>query len=68
MPPKGAEQPLPEQRKQLRAWVESYLHLEALASAGDPGPVVLRRLNNAEYNWTIRDLTESTWIRRGNFR
>ena len=57
MPPKGAKQPLPQQRKELREWVESYLHLEALANAGDPGPVVLRRLNNAEYNWTIRDLT-----------
>lgn len=57
MPPKGAKQPRPEQRKQLRDWVERYLRLEALANAGDPGPVVLRRLNNAEYNWTIRDLT-----------
>ena len=30
---------------------------EAAASAGDPGPVVLRRLNNAQYTYTIRDLT-----------
>src|SRR6476469_1183934 len=29
----------------------------ALAGAGDPGPVVLRRLSNAEYTYTIRDLT-----------
>ena len=29
----------------------------ALASAGDPGPVVLRRLSNVEYTYTIRDLT-----------
>src|SRR6185436_4302548 len=27
------------------------------ARAGDPGPVVLRRLSNAEYTYTIRDLT-----------
>ncbi len=26
-------------------------------SAGDPGPVILRRLSNAEYNYTIADLT-----------
>jgi hypothetical protein len=26
-------------------------------NAGDPGPVVLRRLNNAEYTYTVRDLT-----------
>src|SRR5206468_12445112 len=30
---------------------------EAYANAGDPGPVVLRRLNNAEYTYTVRDLT-----------
>src|SRR5437870_13694870 len=29
----------------------------ALAHAGDPGPVVLRRLSNAEYTYTLRDLT-----------
>ena len=33
------------------------LGLFALANAGDPGPVVLRRLSNAEYTYTIRDLT-----------
>ena len=47
----------PSSGKQLRGWVERYLHAEALASAGDPGPVVLRRLSNAEYTYTIRDLT-----------
>ena len=57
MPPKNSKQPSSEQRKTLRAWVERYLHAEALANAGDPGPVVLRRLNNAEYTYTIRDLT-----------
>src|SRR5206468_2889869 len=30
---------------------------EARKSAGDPGPVPARRLSNAEYNYTIRDLT-----------
>ena len=54
---KSAKQPAPERRKELRGWVERYLHAEALAHAGDPGPVVLRRLNNAEYTYTIRDLT-----------
>ena len=58
MPPKDAKQPSPEQRKELRAWIEKYLHAEATASAGDPGPVVLRRLSNAEYTYTIRDLTQ----------
>ncbi len=57
MPPKKAAQPAPEVRKRLRAWVADYLHAEALASAGDPGPVLLRRLNNAEYTYTMLDLT-----------
>jgi hypothetical protein len=57
MPPEKSRRPSAEQRKQLRGWVERYLHAEALANAGDPGPVVLRRLSNAEYTYTIRDLT-----------
>ena len=57
MPPESARPPSSEQRKTLRGWIERYLHAEALANAGDPGPVVLRRLNNAEYTYTIRDLT-----------
>ena len=57
MPPEDSEQIPAEQRKQLRGWVRGYLNAEARARAGDPGPVVLRRLNNAEYTYTIRDLT-----------
>ena len=57
MPPEFARQPAPGQRRQLRDWVDRYLQAESLANAGDPGPVVLRRLNNAEYTYTIRDLT-----------
>jgi hypothetical protein len=33
------------------------LDAEARARAGDPGLVPLRRLSNAEYDATIRDLT-----------
>ena len=57
MPPEDSEQPSPEQRKQLRTWIERYLHAESLANAGDPGLVVMRRLNNAEYTYTVRALT-----------
>ncbi len=57
MPPKGMPQPVPDQRTQLLAWVNGALKVAARAHAGDPGPVVLRRLNNAEYTFTIRDLT-----------
>ena len=57
MPPQDARQPAADERKRLRAWVERYLDAEAQANAGDPGPVVVRRLNYAEYNYTVRDLT-----------
>src|SRR5438876_10108339 len=57
MPPKEKPQPSSKQREQLLAWVNSVLDEVALAQAGDPGPVVLRRLSNAEYTYTIRDLT-----------
>jgi hypothetical protein len=57
MPPKEKPQPTEAQREQLLAWIETVLNEVALARAGDPGPVVLRRLSNAEYTYTIRDLT-----------
>jgi hypothetical protein len=57
MPPKDARQPTDEQRAALRGWVRRHLQAEARKNAGDPGPVVLRRLSNAEYTATVRDLT-----------
>src|SRR5262245_41651918 len=57
MPPKDAKQPSDDERNRLRTWVKTFLKAEARASAGDPGPVVLRRLNTVEYTDTIADLT-----------
>jgi len=57
MPPREKPQPTLGEREQLLAWVETALDEAAHARAGDPGPVVLRRLNNAEYTFTVRDLT-----------
>ena len=57
MPPKKAPQPTDAERARLRGWVHDYLTIEARAHAGDPGRVVLRRLSNAEYTYTLRDLT-----------
>jgi hypothetical protein len=56
MPPEEAEQPSAHQRRRLERWVGAYLSLEARRHAGDPGRVILRRLNNAEYTYTLRDL------------
>src|SRR5437899_879163 len=57
MPPKDKPQPTAEERQRLIDGVNAMLDEVALVRAGDPGPVVLRRLNNAEYTFTIRDLT-----------
>jgi mono/diheme cytochrome c family protein len=58
MPPKDAPQPSEAERKQLLDWIKAALDSEAAARAGDPGPVTLRRLSNAEYDNAIRDLTD----------
>src|SRR5262245_44718192 len=57
MPPKERPQPTEAEKKQLLAWVRGFLDAEAKARSGDPGHVPLRRLSNAEYDYTIRDLT-----------
>lgn len=57
MPPPESDQPADEERRALADWLRAFLAAEARAHAGDPGRVVLRRLNNAEYTHTIRDLT-----------
>lgn len=57
MPPKDSSQPTDDERVRLQTWVRDFLTGEAKAHAGDPGPVVLRRLNNEEYNYAVRDLT-----------
>ncbi|MCC9601324.1 DUF1592 domain-containing protein [Stieleria sp. JC731] len=57
MPPKDAEPLSDDEHRLLLSWVEQYLRSAAKANAGDPGPVMLRRLNNEEYRYTIGDLT-----------
>ncbi|MEX2138403.1 MAG: DUF1592 domain-containing protein [Pirellulales bacterium] len=58
MPPEDARhKPTEDERTRLRQWVRGFLTVEAKARAGDPGRVILRRLSNAEYTYTLRDLT-----------
>jgi hypothetical protein len=57
MPPPQAKQPAPEARQAVIGWIDAVLKNEARKNAGDPGLVLARRLSNAEYNYTIRDLT-----------
>lgn len=56
-PPSSAAQPTLEERRAVIAWVDAMRKAEARRNAGDPGLVLARRLSNAEYNNTIRDLT-----------
>lgn len=58
MPPDDAErQPPTAERQSVMAWIEQVLHHASAQDAGDPGIVLVRRLSNAEYDHTIRDLT-----------
>jgi len=58
MPPaKSKQQPSEEIRKGIVDWIQDFRQVEARKYAGDPGPVLPRRLSNAEYDYTIRDLT-----------
>jgi hypothetical protein len=57
MPPVDASQPQDAERESIKAFLHQFLSLEAKRLAGDPGPVVLRRLNNAEYTNSIQALT-----------
>jgi hypothetical protein len=57
MPPKGKPQPTDDEKRRLLDWIRRFLDDEARARSGDPGQVRLRRLSNAEYDATVRDLT-----------
>ncbi|MES2462289.1 MAG: DUF1592 domain-containing protein [Armatimonadota bacterium] len=56
-PPEMSPQPSAKQREAVMAWIRAVRQFEANRNAGDPGPVLARRLSNAEYDYTIRDLT-----------
>ena len=58
MPPEEASHhPSPQRRKDVAEWVQQFRSHLAERNAGDPGLVLARRLSNAEYDYTIRDLT-----------
>ena len=57
MPPKPMAAPPQELTDQIITWVHSVRADELRRHDGDPGLVLARRLSNAEYDDTIRDLT-----------
>lgn len=58
MPSEDAKKfPTDQLRNDVVAWIRALKSQEAARNAGDPGLVLARRLSNAEYDYTIRDLT-----------
>jgi hypothetical protein len=57
MPPRQAKQPAEGERQDVINWIVTTWKAEARRNDGDPGTVLARRLSNAEYNYTIHDLT-----------
>ena len=57
MPPKKEKALSTAAKKVLLDWTHKTLEEIAIANAGDPGPVVLRRLSNSEYTYAVQDLT-----------
>jgi mono/diheme cytochrome c family protein len=57
MPPPSKRQPEPAESAAIIAWIEAEVLKIDLDGKRDPGRVTMRRLNNYEYNYTIRDLT-----------
>jgi cytochrome c553 len=57
MPPPKAKPLEDSEANHITDWISSALQTLADAQAGDPGPVTMRRLTNAEYSNTLRDLT-----------
>jgi Protein of unknown function (DUF1592)/Protein of unknown function (DUF1588)/Protein of unknown function (DUF1587)/Protein of unknown function (DUF1595)/Protein of unknown function (DUF1585) len=57
MPPKPMPPPPATEAQQVIDWVAVVRAEEIKKTAGDPGVVLARRLSNAEYDYTVRDLT-----------
>lgn len=57
MPPEDESELSHSERELLVDWIRQLLDGEAKRRANDPGPALVRRLNNAEYDYTIGALT-----------
>ena len=57
MPPAGQPEPPREEQEKVVSWIRGMRDAESRRRAGDPGMVLPHRLSNAEYRYTIRDLT-----------
>ncbi len=57
MPPEDIEQPDASRRTAVLQSLRHIIRATIQGAANDPGPIVLRRLTNAEYDYCIHDLT-----------
>ena len=57
MPPPGKPRPTLEELDRINTWLDRQVFKIDCAGKRDPGRVTIHRLNRAEYNNTIRDLT-----------
>ena len=58
MPPaEQSERPSEKDISKLAEWTKHFRAEQALQGRGDPGLVAMRRLNHAEFNYAIEDLT-----------
>ncbi|HLJ12398.1 MAG TPA: DUF1592 domain-containing protein, partial [Planctomycetaceae bacterium] len=58
MPPeKAPKQPTAHERAAVIEWLKALREDNLSRNAGDPGPILPRRLSNAEFDYTIHDLT-----------
>ncbi len=57
MPPEDKPELAAAEKERALKWLGASLETAMRANAGDPGTVTMRRLTNAEYDRTIRDLT-----------
>lgn len=56
-PPDESPQPSDDEREKIATWTKLFRMSEAERLRDDPGPISTRRLNNAEFDYSIRDLT-----------
>lgn len=57
MPPEGSPSLSDQEKDRVLQWADETLESISQRDANKPGDVVLRRLSNLEYNYTVRDLT-----------
>lgn len=67
MPPEGEAVPKPSELSQATGWISRQLQAATRLAQSTGGQIVLRRLNRAEYNNTIRDLIGIDYEPAANF-